>query len=46
MHQDGTDDVAADEGIQILEVGVTRQFVDFGQGRHRYGERRTTALWT
>jgi hypothetical protein len=45
MHQDSADDVAADEGVQTLEAGVTRQFVELGQGRDGYGERRTTALW-
>jgi hypothetical protein len=45
VHQDGADDVATDEGIEILEAGVTRQSVDLGQGRHRYGELYTTALW-
>src|ERR1700754_1020498 len=45
VHQDGADDVAPDEGIEILEAGATRQFVHLGQGRHRYGERRSTALW-
>jgi hypothetical protein len=45
MHHDSADDVAADEGVQTLEAGVTRQFVDIGQGRHRYGECRATALW-
>jgi hypothetical protein len=45
VHQNGADDVAPYEGIQILKAGVTRQFVHLNQGRHRYGERRSTALW-
>jgi hypothetical protein len=43
--RDGADDVAPDEGIQILGAGVTRQFVHLGHGRHRCGERGATASW-